>query len=105
MKKLQREKQLGRNRRLRWTVSLVTMLVFVLGMAQLIVSNRLANLGVKIEEEAMRTELMTAENRLLEEDLRQKESLINISQAAKELGLAEAKSIYYLVPQVPVAMK
>lgn len=105
MKKLQREKQLGRNRRLRWTVSLVTMLVFVLGMAQLIVSNRLANLGVKLEEEAMRTELMTAENRLLEEDLRQKESLINISQAAKELGLAEAKSIYYLVPQVPVAMK
>lgn len=81
------------------------MLVFVLGMAQLIVSNRLANLGVKLEEEAMRTELMTAENRLLEEDLRQKESLINISQAAKELGLAEAKSIYYLVPQVPVAMK
>lgn len=80
-------------------------MVLLLGALQLIVSNRLANLGVKIEEENARIESIAAQNRLLEEKLGEKESLIDISQKAKELGFVEAKSIYYIVPQIPVAMK
>ncbi|MDP3998000.1 MAG: hypothetical protein Q8P89_00080 [bacterium] len=105
MKKLQIEKQLRKNRRLRWTMSLAVILVFVLGMVQLIVSNRLSDLGEEIETEKVKTESLTLENRLLEEQLRQKESLINVSEEAKKLGFIEAKSIYYLIPQIPVAMK
>lgn len=105
MKKLEQEKLDARNRRLRLATAFVSITVLLLGALQIVVSNRLANLGAKIEEENAKIDLLTAENRLLEEELRQKESLANISQKAKELGFVDAKSIYYLVPQVPVAMK
>lgn len=105
MRKFEREKQLHRSNQLKFSATIVVLMVLLLGAAQLIVSNRLANLGVEIEKENAKTELLTAENRLLEEELRQQESLIAISQKATELGFIEAKSIYYLVPQVPVAMK
>ena len=105
MEKLQIEKQLKRSRRLRWTMNLAVMLVFLLGMVQLFVSNRLADLGEDIEREKLKTESLSLENRLLEEQLRQRESLVNVAEEAKKLGFIEVKSIYYLVPQIPVAMK
>ena len=105
MKKLAQEKQLRRTQRLKILATLVLAVTFLLAAVQLLVSNRLANLGVQIEEERAKAESLSSQNRLLEEELRQKESLANISQKAKELGFVETKSIYYLVPQIPVAMK
>ena len=105
MKKLAQEKQLRRTQRLKILATLVLAVTFLLAAVQLLVSNRLANLGVQIEEESAKAESLSSQNRLLEEELRQKESLANISQKAKELGFVETKSIYYLVPQIPVAMK
>lgn len=79
--------------------------IFFLAALQLLVSNRLANLGEEIEKERRITETLIAQNRILEEELRQRESLVYLTQEAQKLGFVEAKSYYYLVPQIPVAMK
>lgn len=84
---------------------LVLIAVLLSAAAQLFVSNRLSDLGEEIEQEKRQTEALIAENRILEEELRQQESLSNIAEEAKKLGFVEAKSVYYLVPQIPVAMK
>lgn len=81
----------------------VVALIFLGGAAQLVVSNRLANLGEQIEIDRAKTDTLALENQLLEEEVRSKESLSAISQEAKELGFVDAKSVYYLVPQIPVA--
>lgn len=105
MKKLAREKQFKRRSRLKLAVTLIFFVVFLLAAAQLLVSNRLADLGEEIEQETRQTESFIAENRILEEEIRQRESLANITEEAKKLGFVETKTVYYLVPQVPVAMK
>ena len=105
MKKIEKERQWRRRRRLGRIMSLVFLAVVFLATAQLIVSNRLANLGQEIEKEKEQTEVLILENSIMEEKIRQKESLVDISEKAKELGFVETKSVYYLTPQIPVAMK
>lgn len=105
MKKLRKEKQFKRQKRLRLTISFVVGMVIFMATAQLFVSNRLASLGQEIEKEKQKTEALGLENRILQEQIGQQESLINISAKAQELGFVEAESVYYLVPQIPVAMK
>ena len=104
MKKLNHEKQLQKRQRLGLLMLFIWILIGSLAVAQLFISNRLTDLGEKIDKEKKMTDLLIAENRLLEEELREKESLSNISLEAQKLGFAEVKSIYYLVPQIPVAM-
>lgn len=105
MKKLAKEKQTKRRFRLKTAVVLIFFVVFILAAAQLMVSNRLADLGEEIEQETKQTESFIAENRILEEEIRQRESLAAITEEAKKIGFVETKTVYYLVPQVPVAMK
>lgn len=105
MKKLAKEKQIKRRSRLKTAVVLIFFVVFILAAAQLMVSNRLADLGEEIEQETKQTESFIAENRILDEEIRQRESLAAITEEAKKIGFVETKTVYYLVPQVPVAMK
>lgn len=105
MKKLAKEKQTKRRSRLKTAVVLIFFVVFILAAAQLMVSNRLADLGEEIEQETKQTESFIAENRILDEEIRQRESLAAITEEAKKIGFVETKTVYYLVPQVPVAMK
>jgi len=105
MKKLEKERQFRKIKRLKWLIGLIVIVILSLAAAQLVVSNRLADLGEEIEIEKSQTETLASENRILAEELSQKESLSNITEEAKVLGFVEGKSIYYLVPQIPVAMK
>lgn len=105
MKKLEKEKQFRRRHRLKMVLVIIFGLVLFLAGAKLFVSNRLSNLGQEIEKENRKAQVLIAENRILDEEIRQKESLVNLSEKAKELGFVEPKLIFYLVPQIPVAMK
>lgn len=105
MKRLEKEKQFRKHKRLRLMMSFILAIIFLLASAQFFVSNRLSDLGKIIEEENSKAAALIAENRLLGEEINQKESLITLTSEAKKLGFIETKSIYYLVPQIPVAMK
>ncbi len=93
------------NRKAKLLLTIIIIFVVILGVAQVFLSNRLATLGEDLEQENLKTESLIAANQLLEQELREKESLIAIADEAKKLGFEKIASVYYLTPQVPVAMK
>ena len=93
------------NRRSRLLLIFVIIFVAFLGIVQLFLSNRLSNLGENLEQEKVKMEELIAENQRLERELGEKESLIVIAEEAKRFGFEKIDSVYYLVPQIPVAMK
>ncbi len=83
---------------------LIIILVFILGLTQLIITHRLATGGGKIRELEIKASRLEEKNEIIKQETNKLGSLRRISQEAGKLGFAPNNNLYHLTPEIPVAM-
>ncbi len=77
-------------------------LTIILLLLQVVVANRLTNVGLSLTELDSQQQQLNEENELLQRKIATFSSLTQIAQRASELGFAPAHA-YYLAPEFSVA--
>jgi len=78
--------------------------VIGLSLVQLVISHRLATLGGSMRQLEEKQTYLAEENKKLSEEINQMGSLSLVASKAEEIGLAKAKKVLHLTPQIPVAL-
>lgn len=89
----------------RKAIAIIFILVFVLALAKIFLTAKLATAGADLAKIESDGQNLTERNQLLEEKVVELSSLSRISQEAAKLGLAKAEKVISLTFQMPVAMK
>lgn len=99
--KMRSKNQKSRSIKLIW---LIFSLIFLLFLAQLVVSHRLATAGETVKRLEVEAKELSEENTLLKEEIGRMGSLSRISSEAAKLGLSRSSQVLHLTPQIPVAL-
>jgi len=86
-------------------IFLALTLVIILAVVKLVVSNRLATFGQRLDQIEQEGIGFKKERYLLEEKIYQLSSLESIRGRANELGFDRAREIVYYGREVPVALR
>lgn len=86
-------------------VSLIVGVAVLLGLAQIIVANRLATQGELLREHQIEVTKITGENQRLENEIVRVSSLSYIASQSARLGLMRTSNIVYLPEPLPIAME
>lgn len=94
IKKFEPEEQKGKFPKKYFSLGVIVLLVLML--AEIWVSNSMAEYGEKFEKLAVLSKSLSMENQILENEIAKQQSLNSISSKSAELGFAEAESIQYI---------
>ncbi|RJR15544.1 hypothetical protein C4579_01875 [Candidatus Microgenomates bacterium] len=83
---------------------LLTIISVVLMVLQVIVSNRLANMGLQISQTDTEIQSITQENTDLRQKIASASSLLTLEEKAQELGFVIPSQPVYLSKDLPVAL-
>jgi len=86
-------------------IYLITGLILILAGFQLVITHSLANTGGKLRQWEEKTDLLEQKNRILTEEINHLGSLSRIASEAQKLGLVKNSKVFYLTPQIPVALE
>jgi cell division protein FtsB len=85
--------------------SLVIVLVVILAVVKLVISNRLATFGQRLDQIKQEEIGLKEERYILEEKIYQLSSLESVRKRASELDFDRAREIVYYGREVPVALR
>jgi len=83
---------------------LIIVLVIALALVQLFITNRLSTAGGSIKEMEIQASRLEDKNEQLRQDVNRFGSLRRISQEAEKAGFVANSQLFYLTPEIPVAM-
>jgi cell division protein FtsL len=86
-------------------VSLITGAIILLGLAQIIVANRLVTQGELIKQYEIEAQEITGENRRIESEIVKLSSLSYIASQSACLGMARTFDVVYILGSIPIAME
>jgi len=87
------------------TIYLIFTLVFLLAVAKVFASARLATTGTALAEIETQSQSLSGQNLFLEEEILGFSSLVRISSEAAKLGLVQATKVVGLTPEIPIALR
>lgn len=83
---------------------IITVVIFGLSLAQLVISHRLATSGEQVRLLEVKIEQLEKENNRLSAEINAVASLSRIAAEAEKMGLVKATRVLHLTPEIPVAM-
>lgn len=86
-------------------VALIVGIIVFLGLAQIIVANRLATQGELLRQYQIETERIIEESQRIENEIVKLSSLSHIASQSARLGLMKSPRVVYLPGSLPIAQE
>ncbi len=103
MQKLQKEKLEQRNKKSRTVIFLAGLILVFACIIRVVIANRLVEATDKLHRLEVEEEKLQADNEILSENLRTKDSLISLRSEAEKMGFAPVTQVTYIEKPLPLA--